>query len=612
MYVTSLYNDKEIVGYRWDEIILFLLLEEGVYEFISVLLNNGTDINDFKKSFQRRFGKDKINEILKSDEFILNPESRLPAGSSQNEKIDCRTKALVMLATKLLTRNEWVLEKSIYPITIDSIITDCERVYFKSKSCENEKSIYFANIVLNVVRFISKFYDGLFQYAYSKKQAILDLETSDEFLDSYKRYSKSKEEWIENMKQTISNKNSNNAQSSKYLYSLNDINDITGKLDNAFNELILLNDKYSKCHTRENEILFDSLGRKSLFDSYMMKFYNNEIKQAILKFGEYSLDKLYNTVNDFLIYLKFGCTKDERKKYKDNYIEMAIYPIIGQYCSGVTSCDGYRYSLFKFPTYNFKDNQNPIVVKMISDDEFDFGYSYYCIPNINRIANVKQDHHYDKIWVSPIIIPCSIYLPQSINQLENLNNDDDYNDVIELIYNSDNFIYKNLFGSLENAKLVMPSLLNNPKSKFYKDYYRIIRKDKEVIAVAAIYNFSNCSWDSDIVLKAFGDVGVEVPSTFDLAIINLKETFNNYLGKMYYQIDDICVKEEYRNRGIGRSIIMNLIKIAEKSNMSVILSVYSENHIAYNLYSSLGFVPLINQKYELNTSLKGYIQMIKL
>lgn len=612
MYVASLYNDKEIVGYRWDEIILFLLLEEGVYEFLRVLLRNGGDFRSFISSFQRRFGKDKINNILQNEEFILYPESRLPSGSSENTKIDCRAKALVMLATKLLTQNEWTLEKSIYPTTIDNIIAECDRVYTVTKHSDKEKTIYFCNTVLNIVRFITKFYHGLFQYARNKKQAILDLETSDEYYDSYKRYSRSKEEWIDAMKKAVMAKKSKSLSNNKHNYSLTDKRDFVEKLKKAFNQLIDLNDECSAYHDEQNEILFDVLGRRCLFSSDKMRTYCDEILNVLSTSDICSIERLYSNIKRFLLYIKTGLDDTERKEVRSDFIEMAIYPVVGQYCSGVTSCDGYRYSLFKIASFDNTENAISINIKMISDDEFDFGYSYYCIPNINRIANVKQEYHYDKIWVSPIIIPCSVYLPQSISQLDILSNEQDFESATELIYNSDLFVYENLFGSLENAKLILPSLLKNPKSKFYKDHYRVVRKDKRIVAIAAVYNFIDFSWDSDDVLKAFGDAGIETPPTFEVAINNLKETFNDCLGKMYYQIDDVCVHEDYRRHGIGRSLIMHLIKMAEKSNVSVRLSVYSENLIAYNLYCSLGFVPITSQTAAENDMYKGYIQMVKI
>lgn len=57
---------------------------------------------------------------------------------------------------------------------------------------------------------------------------------------------------------------------------------------------------------------------------------------------------------------------------------------------------------------------------------------------------------------------------------------------------------------------------------------------------------------------------------------------------------------------------MGLLRAAEKSNMSVRLSVYSENQVAYNLYSSLGFVPITSQKTVGTDIYKGYVQMVKI
>ena len=572
MYVTSLYNNKEIIGYRWDEIVLFLLLEEGIYEFLRVLLCNGGDYGMFVRSFQRRFGKDKISAIFNSEEFISNPESRLPLGASENAKIDCRAKALIMLATKLLTQNEWVWEKSIYPTTIDNIIAECDRVYAVSEYSDKEKIIYYSNTVFNLVHFVTKFYYGIFQYARNKKQAILDLEASDEHYDSYKRYSRAKEEWIEDIKRVINSRRGKNSTKIKTGYSPVHEKNIAEKIKGAFAQLIQLNDEYSTSRDELNEILFEVLGRRYLFSSIKMERYSNDLLNAFSTSTKGSLDLLHRSIKRFLMYMKTGLDEAERTEVRSDFIEMAIYPIVGQYYSGVTSRDGYRFSVFKVASSDNAEKITNIKIKMISDDEFDFGYSYYCVPNINRIANIKQDHYYDKIWVSPIIIPCSVYLPQPIAQLEPLENEEDFEAAIELIYNSDPFIYQNLFGSMENAKLVLPILLKNPRSKFYKDHYRIVRKNKKVVAIAALYNFADFSWDSDVVLMAFGDAQVELPPTFEMAIGNLRETFNDCPGEMYYQIDDICVLESYRHQGIGRSLVMGLLRAAEKSNMSVRLS----------------------------------------
>ena len=610
MYISSLYNKKEAIGYRWDEIVLFLLMEEGVNEFLRVLLCNGGDYESFLKAFQRRFGKERVNDVLKKEVFIANPEGRLPSGTSEYAKIDCRAKALVMLATKILTQNDWALEKSIYPTTIEDIISECNRIYLVPQYSESEKIIYLSNVVLHVVRFITKFYKGVFQYARKKKQSLLDLEASDGYYDDYKQYNKAKETWIDEMKRTIAINDGKKSDNSSNGYFSSSKIETAEKIKAAFKQLLSMNNEYSSHNNNQNEILFDVLGRQYLFVSNKMQSYGEDIAFILEQKTENITDALYESVKNFLLYLKTGLDDNEREISQNDLIELAIYPIVGQYCSGVTSFDGYRYSLFKVSSIKQLDDSHTFTIKMITDDEFDFGYSYYCIPNINRIANVKQEYTYDKIWVSPIIIPCSVYLPQSLSQLEPLSDEKDFDAAIELIYESDVFIGEKLFGSLDNAKKILPLLFNNPQSKFYKGHYRIIRDNQEIIAIASIYGDSTSFWDYDIVKTAFDDIGLMPPTTFDIAIKNLKETFNEYFGKNYYHIDNVCVKTSYRHQGIGRSLMMYLLKMAEKANKSVRLFVYKDNYVAYNLYSSLGFVPITKQ-FTIDNS-NEYFQMVKI
>ena len=602
MYVTSLYDKKGNAGYRWDEIVLFLLLEEGVQEFFRVLLHNGGTYESFVRSFERRLGNDKIGNILKTEKLnVEDLERRLPPGSSKYTEIDCFAKALVMLATKALTQNDWALEESFYPTTIADIISECEKVN-ASQYSKKEKIVYFSNVILQVVHFLNKFYRGVFKYASEKKKSLLLLETSDSY-DGYKQYNKEKEDWIKSIAAV-----SGDTSEQENRYFTTNQNETLEKVREAFARLIDLNNSFSSYSDNQS---FETLGRKSLFVSDKMRAYVDSITRCLSSAENCSLSELYGEVKHFLLYLKTGLDDAQRETMRKDLIEMSIYPIVGQYCSGITSFDGYRYSLFRTSPIDDTDNSHVITIKMITDDGFDFGHSYYCIPNINRIANVKQGHIYDKIWVSPIIIPCSAFLSHPFSNLERLSESKDYPAAIELIYASDPFIYGKLFESLENAKIILPELLNNPDSKFYKDHYRIIRKDGQIVAIASIYSYTGSFWDYDLILKGFLKAGITPPASFSGAIKDLKESFvDDYPGRNYYHIDDVCVKEEYRNRGIGRSLMMGILKTAEKNNMSARLFVYSENYIAYRLYSSLGFFPIKNQ-FTVGDG-KEYFQMVKI
>ena len=51
-------------------------------------------------------------------------------------------------------------------------------------------------------------------------------------------------------------------------------------------------------------------------------------------------------------------------------------------------------------------------------------------------------------------------------------------------------------------------------------------------------------------------------------------------------LDEIFIEEQYRNKGIGTSIIKDVVS---KSNSNVYLWVYKDNIKAFNLYNKIGF-----------------------
>ncbi len=608
MYVSSLYNNNEIVGYRWDEIVLFLLLEEGVYEFLRFLLHgHSCSYKSIKNAFIRRFGKETIENVCKGDEFLTNPEYKLVPGASENAKIDCHAKALVVLATKLLSHTEWDIESSVYPTTIDSIITECERVHGLSNLVK-EKIIFYSNTLLQTLSFVTRFYRGVFRYSQCKMDAIIDLNST----GAYQEFQESKEQCIEELKATLAK--SAEQYSKEIICSRSEtVNSIKERICKSFNELINLNDEYSSFHDENNEVLFETTGKRYLFDSKKMKLFCKKICKVMADFGFGDENALFKEIKSFFMYLKTGLDEKERMELKESEfnVESAIFPIVGQYSSGTTSVDGYKYSVFKVLSPANNDPLSSIRIKMITEDEFDFGRSYYCVPNVNRIANVFENPSFDKIWVSPIIIPCSVYLHQSISHLEQLSDESDFDEAAELVYGSDVVVYKKLFGSLNNAKKVMPYLFSNQSSKFSKKHYYVLKKSNKIVAIASLYEYDEFSWNSDIIKKAFADAQVEPPSTFEEAVNEIKETFYDYPGKMYCYIDDVCVRESERRRGIGCSMIMYLIKAVEAQGKSVRLSVYSENTIARHLYSNMGFVPL-SRTVSGNNGQLTYIQMIRI
>lgn len=615
MYVTSLYNKQDVISYRWDEIILFLFLEEGIHDFLRFLLKYET-FESVLMAFYRRYGRETIEAVCKLEPFILNHSEKIQyRTSSVNGLRDCQAKAIVLLASKLLTMNEWNIEKSYYPTTVDDIINEVDRIYFETQYSDNEKMLSFINILLKTVHFVNDFYDGIFEYSRCKKNSILQMESNGFTYASYQAYNKKKEQWITQISREIRNRKrekiNDNSVASNNLYTKAINKDVIEKIETAFSKLISSNQKLSNRKKSYNEILFETLGKRTIFEEKCMENFKLEIIDTLKNSSGNVLENLYKTIKSFLYYLKTGVANDHKCIIDETFsLEDAIYPIVGHYYSGVTSRDGYRYSFFRIDSLSVDKITRSLNIKVISDDEFDFGYSYYCVPNTNRIASFGGNDTADHIWVSPIIIPCSIFSTPLATHIEPLDKEDDFDSVVELIYESDSNIYKNLFGSLDNAKIVMPILFNKNNSKFSKNHYYIIKNDDQIIAVAALYKSSDFRWDTDNIRVAFDDARVELPESFEEAINNMKDIFNDCIGNSFCLLDDLCVKEDFRNRGIGKSLVMYLSKKAETENLSIVLSVYNENDIAFDLYSSIGFIPYADF-YDAEDKSKNYIKMIK-
>lgn len=611
MSVASFYHGNNSIGRRWDEIVLFLMLEEGIYDFLKFLLNF-QEYTVFLTAFYNRFGKDRVKSICAGSKFLRNAEKKAIYIPSKEGRLDYFANAIITLATTLLAPESLNLTKNSYPTDIDDVFEEADVIFQSDKHTDEDKLFCLSNVVIRTVTFLNTFYLGVVRYAGKKKSAILALEDDNSNrIVGYRNYTRAKEEWIDEFKNTVSR-----SEYESMLRSRSEIPDISVRskaetvkqLKLVFDVLLGMNESFGRIGTVESVILYEMFGKRSLFNRDDMVSHMNAIIDAV---GGNEPSVLYAKIKSFLTYLKTGSNRIQVNS-SEYHIENAIYPIVGQYFSSVTSRDGYRYSYFKVDVYR-GHRRHSTTIKMITDDVFDFGQSYYCVPNINRVAEMEKPGSASRssIWISPIIIPCSIFLPDINTEVEVLNASEDFESAVELIYESDAYIYEELFGSLDNAKKVFPELFKTKNCKFYKDNYLIIKEDNEVVGVAAMYKSEQCVWDTDVILKAFGNAGVNPPESFGNAVEHMQDVFNDALGNSFYMLDDICVRSTHRNRGIGRSLINYIIKEAERDGASLILSTYADNSHAYNIYTYLGFIP-----YSKNTSNisggKDYFRMIKI
>lgn len=168
-----------------------------------------------------------------------------------------------------------------------------------------------------------------------------------------------------------------------------------------------------------------------------------------------------------------------------------------------------------------------------------------------------------------------------------LKSDDNYDDVAELIYKTDAYLYPDLFGSLENAKKIIPYLLNDHLSTMYRDYIYVAKDNGKIIGIVSILPHS-VEWDFNRIRLAYMEAGL----TMGESVYAVSEYFQEAFCKIGNGSNacNICVSEEYRNKGVGSFILERVIHLAGKSTIE--LSVLSHNEAAVKLYKKFGFVIL--------------------
>lgn len=170
--------------------------------------------------------------------------------------------------------------------------------------------------------------------------------------------------------------------------------------------------------------------------------------------------------------------------------------------------------------------------------------------------------------------------------LRNVTLQDDFNVVAKLILETDPYIYFDLFGSYESANKVIPLLFSKGVGIFKTSNYFLAEEDGCVIGIAALFR-SGDEWTEEEVKLTFLEAGVALPESFSEVSEYFRSVHNYQPGT---KACNVCVDENYRQRGYGTEIIKQLLERAGHSN--VILTVLADNKKAIQLYKNFGFKTL--------------------
>ena len=166
------------------------------------------------------------------------------------------------------------------------------------------------------------------------------------------------------------------------------------------------------------------------------------------------------------------------------------------------------------------------------------------------------------------------------------NVNDNLEEICELLYRTDQYIYPYWFGNLEKCKKELSKLLLEDKFFFNINNLYIIKENNvnRIIGVVC-------------VVDKYVDLGYDY-SKLEMVNDRYKFTINNYIKGLieevkeaeFAYISNVCVHPDYRGKHVGSMMVRGIINIYKKRCFEEIaLDVLADNCGAIKLYQNLGF-----------------------
>ncbi len=168
---------------------------------------------------------------------------------------------------------------------------------------------------------------------------------------------------------------------------------------------------------------------------------------------------------------------------------------------------------------------------------------------------------------------------------------DSFEKIAELIYHTDKYIYPAAFGNLDNAKKILPELLNEDHSVFSKKNIKVALDGDEIVGISVILSLSNYNEISQDIIDKYKHISPNLS--------NVCDRYFNKMSNICFQdtpyLMCLCVDENHRGKKIGGILLKNtLIQYKDRHVKLHVLKQYDPTkEVAINpavtLYEKLGF-----------------------
>lgn len=173
-------------------------------------------------------------------------------------------------------------------------------------------------------------------------------------------------------------------------------------------------------------------------------------------------------------------------------------------------------------------------------------------------------------------------------KIADLGKDVDYTQVAEMIYNIDPCLYKDFFGSQENAVKYIKEAFNMDFSIFNKDYLNVLVDLNGNIIGTAVVHPKNAKYYEEAERSFFEWNGLDISPAFQYVSTYYDNFINNNEGVL--KVSSINVDKDKRGYGFG-SWLMKEIDRKTKGKTKY-LTVLGENGAAIRTYWRNGYSPV--------------------
>ena len=151
---------------------------------------------------------------------------------------------------------------------------------------------------------------------------------------------------------------------------------------------------------------------------------------------------------------------------------------------------------------------------------------------------------------------------------------DNFNDIIKLIYETDNYIYPSMCdGNYELFEKIMQNLIIEDNLFSYKNMIIACEDDKVVGLLLYLNNKAKLPGKQH--------------DSFDLVISDYFSDLIKKIDGNHIYINNLCVDKDYRGIGIGTKLVNYLFRMLDSKN--IFFDCLEDNIVAVNFYKKIGF-----------------------